>query len=53
MNTWITIGNKVYVLTYEGEESMFNQHLPQANLIMESLNIATNNKTMTSTTGGM
>jgi hypothetical protein len=50
MNTWITIGNKVYVLTYEGEESMFNQHLPQVSRMMESLSIASNNN-MTSTAG--
>jgi PsbP-like protein len=43
MNTWFTTGNKVYVLTYEGEESTFNRNLPQANRVMESLRIATNN----------
>jgi hypothetical protein len=37
MNTWTTIGNKVYLLTYEGEESTFNRHLPEVSQMMESL----------------
>jgi hypothetical protein len=39
MNTWTTIGNKVYLLSYEGEESAFNRHLPEVNQILESLSI--------------
>ena len=39
MNTWITIGNKVYIVTYEGEESTFNRHLPEASHMLESLAI--------------
>lgn len=39
MNTWITIGNKVYIVTYEGEESTFNRHLPEASHMLESLSI--------------
>jgi hypothetical protein len=39
MNTWTTIGNKVYLLTYEGEESTFNRHLPQVSQMLESLRI--------------
>jgi hypothetical protein len=39
MDTWTTIGNKVYLLSYEGEESAFNQHLPEVNQILESLSI--------------
>jgi hypothetical protein len=39
MNTWTTIGNKVYLLSYEGEESVFNRHLPEVNQILESLSI--------------
>ena len=37
MNTWTTIGNKVYLLTYEGEESVFNRHLPEVSQMLESL----------------
>jgi hypothetical protein len=50
MNTWTTIGNKVYLLTYEGEESTFNQHLPEVSQMLETLRIASDN--MTTTTGG-
>jgi hypothetical protein len=39
MNTWITIGNKVYIVTYEGEESTFNRHLPEASRMLESFSI--------------
>jgi hypothetical protein len=39
MNTWTTIGNKVYTLNYEGEESTFNRHLPEVNQMLESLSI--------------
>jgi hypothetical protein len=49
MNTWTTIGNKVYLLTYEGEESTFNQHLPEVSQMLETLRIASNNN-MTTTT---
>jgi hypothetical protein len=45
MNTWTTIGNKVYLLTYEGEESAFNQHLPEVGQMLESLSITGNNMT--------
>jgi hypothetical protein len=47
MNTWTTIGNKVYLLTYEGEESAFNQHLPEVGQMLESLSITGNNMTTT------
>ena len=43
MNTWTTIGNKAYILTYEGEESAFNQHLPEVNQMLESLVIRSDN----------
>ncbi len=39
MNTWTTIGNKVYLLRYEGEESTFNQHLPEVSRMLESLRL--------------
>jgi hypothetical protein len=43
MNTWTTIGNKVYHLTYEGDESAFNQYLPEVSRMLESLVITSNN----------
>jgi len=43
MNAWTTIGNKAYILTYEGEESVFNQHLPEVNQMLESLVIMRDN----------
>jgi hypothetical protein len=49
MSTWTTIGNKVYLLTYEGGEPTFNQHLPEASQMLETLRIASNNN-MTTTT---
>jgi hypothetical protein len=49
MNTWTTIGNKVYLLRYEGEESTFNQHLPEVSQMLESLRITSNNMTTTAT----
>jgi hypothetical protein len=52
MNTWTTIGNKVYQLRYEGEESTFNQHLPEVSQMLETLRIASNNNMTTATTGG-
>ena len=39
MNTWTVIGNKVYTLNYEGEESTFNRHLPEVSQMLESLSI--------------
>jgi hypothetical protein len=52
MNTWTAIGNKVYLLTYEGEESKFNQHLPEVSQMLESLSIVRNNNTTTTSTAG-
>jgi PsbP-like protein len=37
MNTWTTIGNKVYLLTYEGKELVFNRHLPEVSQMLQSL----------------
>ena len=39
MSTWTTVGNKVYLLTYEGEESTFNRHLPEVSQMLESLRL--------------
>ena len=39
INTWTTIGNKVYFLTYQGEERAFNQYLPEVNRMLQSLTI--------------
>ncbi len=48
MNTWTTLGNKVYLLRYEGEESTFNQHLPEVSQMLDSLVItSSNNNTAT------
>ena len=52
MDTWTTIGNKVYQLRYEAEESTFNQHLPEVSQMLETLRIASNNNMTTTTTGG-
>jgi len=49
MNTWTTIGNKVYLLTYEGGEPVFNQHLPEVSQMLETLRIGSNNMTTTAT----
>lgn len=45
MNTWTTIGDKVYLLRYEGEESKFNQYLPEVSQMLETLNITSTNNT--------
>jgi hypothetical protein len=50
MSTWTVIGNKVYLLTYEGGEPTFNQHLPEVSQMLETLRIASNNNNMTTTT---
>jgi hypothetical protein len=42
MNIWTTVGNKLYVLRYDGEESTFNQNLPELNRMLESLRIVSN-----------
>jgi hypothetical protein len=52
MNTWTTIGNKAYILWYEGEESRFNQYLPEVSQMLATLRITSNNAVMTTTTGG-
>jgi uncharacterized membrane protein YjfL (UPF0719 family) len=39
MSTWTTVGNKVYLLTYEGEESTFNEYLPEVSQMLESLRL--------------
>jgi hypothetical protein len=45
MNIWTTVENKVYLLIYEGEQSVFNQHLPEVSRMLESLVITSNNDT--------
>ena len=56
MNTWTTLGNKVYLLRYDGEESTFNQHLPEVSRMLESLVITSssnnNNNNNTATAAG-
>jgi hypothetical protein len=47
MSTWTTIGNKVYLLAYEGEESKFNQYLPEVSQMLETMRITSNNNNMT------
>jgi hypothetical protein len=50
MNTWTTIGNKVYTLNYEGEESTFNRYMPEVSQMLETLRLGISNIT-TATTG--
>jgi hypothetical protein len=50
MNTWTVIGNKVYTLNYEGEESTFNRHMPEVSQMLETLRLGISNIT-TATTG--
>ena len=50
MSTWTAIGNKVYLLTYEGGEPTFNQHLPEVSQMLETLRIPSNNNNTTTTT---
>jgi hypothetical protein len=52
MNTWTIIGNKVYLLTYEGEGSTFNRHLPEVSQMLESLSISSSNNNMTTIGNG-
>jgi len=52
MNIWTTIGNKVYLLTYEGEESTFNQRLPEVSQMLETFNVTSSNNNMANTTAG-
>ena len=52
MSTWTVIGNKVYLLTYEGGEPTFNQHLPEVSQMLETLRIASNNNLTTTTAPG-
>jgi hypothetical protein len=53
MSTWTTIGNKVYLLTYEGGEPAFNRYLPEVSQMLETFRIASNNtNNMTTTTIG-
>lgn len=47
MKMWTSVGNRLYLLTYDGEASTFNQHLPEVSRILESLRIASNNMTST------
>jgi hypothetical protein len=42
MNIWTTVGNKVYLLRYDGEQSIFNQRLPEVSRMLESLVITSN-----------
>ena len=51
ISTWTTIGNKVYLLRYEGGELMFNQHLPEVSQMLETFNIASSNNMTTLTAG--
>jgi hypothetical protein len=51
MNTWTAIGDKVYSLRYEGDESTFNRYLPEVSQMLESFVITgSNNNNSTSTT---
>lgn len=37
MNIATAVGNKIYQITYDGEEQAFNRHLPEVSLMLESL----------------
>jgi hypothetical protein len=37
MSIWAAVGNRLYLLAYSGEQSSFNQHLPEVNQMLESL----------------
>jgi PsbP-like protein len=50
MNIWTTVGNKLYILTYDAEESTFNQYLPEVSRMLESLRITSNNNNNSSVT---
>ena len=39
MNIWTTVGNRVYLMTYDGEETKFNKHMPEVEKILESIRI--------------
>jgi serine/threonine-protein kinase len=39
MQTWTTIGNKVYLLTYSAEDSKFQKYLPTVEQMLKSLQI--------------
>jgi hypothetical protein len=41
-NIWTALGDKVYMITYQGEEMQFNQHMPQVGRILESFRITPN-----------
>jgi hypothetical protein len=40
MNIWTAVGNKVYLLSYDGEESSYDKHLGELNQMLDSLRIA-------------
>jgi hypothetical protein len=37
MSIWAAVGNRSYLLEYSGEQSSFNQYLPEASRMLESL----------------
>lgn len=40
MNTWTTLGNKVYMITFDGEVSRFTSQLPLVERMLESFRIS-------------
>jgi hypothetical protein len=40
VNIWTTVGKKLYLLTYDGEESVFNQYIPDVSQMLKSLQIS-------------
>jgi serine/threonine-protein kinase len=39
MNIWTIVGNRVYLITYDGEEAKFNRHMPEVEKILKSIHI--------------
>lgn len=39
MNIWTIVGNRVYLVTYDGEEAKFNRYMPEVEKILKSIHI--------------
>jgi hypothetical protein len=39
MNMWTTVGNRLYIVTYDAEELTFNQHLHEVNQMLDFLRL--------------
>jgi hypothetical protein len=39
MNIWTSVGNRIYLITYDGEQAKFNKYMPEVEKMLKSIHI--------------